>query len=195
MIIKNIYRKIIPEKVRLFLINYKRKVIGLFLWGDSFYCVCCNHSFRKFLKKGNGIQFRDNAVCPNCGSLERTRLLYLYLKNETTIFSGNPKVLHVAPEESLKNYFSKNPNYIDVDLNPNLARYKMDITALDFKDEMFDFIICSHVLGHIPDDNKAIQELYRVLKNNGLLFILSLVDPNLEITLENKLICSEAEKL
>lgn len=172
-----------------------RKLKGLFLFGNSYYCVCCNHSFSKFLKKGNGIEFRNNAVCPCCGSLERTRLLYLYLKNETEIFNNEPKILHIAPEIALKKHFLKNSNYYDADINPNLAKHQMDITSINFEDNTFDFIICSHVLGNISDENKAINELYRVLKKNGIILVLSLIDPNLEVTLENKLISTEEEKL
>ncbi|MFC6267567.1 class I SAM-dependent methyltransferase [Frigoriflavimonas asaccharolytica] len=137
------------------------------------------------MKKGNVLVCIENAVCPHCGSLERSRLLKLFLENETKIFNDNPKILHFAPEDSLKNILKANPNYQDVDLNPNLASLQMDITDLKFSDNTFDFIICAHVLGHIPDEKKALSEMYRVLKSGGKLFLLSLMNLNSEETLEN----------
>lgn len=159
-----------------------RRFKALFLKGDAFFCPCCKKSFSKFLPKGNGISVRENAVCAVCGSLERTRLLYLYLKNETDIFSGNKYILHFAPEAVLKDKFKANRNYTDVDLNPNFASVAMDITDIKFDDNHFDFIICSHVLGHIPDEQKAVDEVYRVLKTGGSVFFLSLMDPSLKQT-------------
>lgn len=183
--IKSIYKKIFPEKFRNELLVKLRKVNAYFLKGNDFYCPCCEKSSSKFLKKGNGLVTRENAVCPNCGSLERSRLLKLFLEKETEIFKNNPYILHFAPEDSLKNMLKSNPNYRDVDLNPNLATLQMDITDLKFPDKTFDFIICSHVLGHIPDEKKALSEMYRVLKSEGKLLLLSLMDLSAKVTLEN----------
>ena len=175
----------ISEKHRRKIHIFLRQLNSLLLRGNNFYCPTCNQSFKKFLCKGNGIETRENSVCPYCASLERTRLLYLYLKNETQIFSNNPKILHIAPEDALKNHFLKNPNYYDVDINPNYASHKMDITSINFEDNKFDYIICSHVLGHIINEQKAIDELNRVLKHSGVLFVLSLIDLNAAHTVEN----------
>ena len=46
-----------------------------------------------------------------------------------------------------------------------------DITRLPFPDHVFDHVICSEVLEHIPDDLKAAEELSRVLKPGGTLSI------------------------
>ena len=45
------------------------------------------------------------------------------------------------------------------DINPNYARYVVDITNIPFNNDSFDYIICSHVLGHIIEEKKAIEEL------------------------------------
>lgn len=76
-------------------------------------------------------------------------------------------MLHIAPEPSLSEKFMKQYDYISVDLDGSNAMMPMDITELTFPDEHFDVIICHHVLEHIPDDRKAISELYRVLKSGG----------------------------
>lgn len=125
-------------------------------------------SFRSFLPYGYGKQ-RSNVLSPSTLSLERHRLLWLYLKNETDFFSEEKKVLHFAPEQAFYKRFRNlsNLDYITTDLNSPLADVKADICNLPFKDNEFDVILCNHVLEHIPDDTKAMQELYRVMKPNG----------------------------
>ena len=95
--------------------------------------------------------------------------LWLYLKNETEFFSKKLKVLHFAPEQAFYKRFRNlsNLDYTTTDLNSPLADVKADICDLPFKNESFDFILCNHVLEHIPDDKKAMQELYRILKPGG----------------------------
>lgn len=193
--IKEIYQKTFSEKSRLQLHTSLRKIKGMILGGDTFFCPCCEKSFSKFLSKGNGLETRSNAVCPNCGSLERTRLLFLFLRDESTIFKGNPKILHFAPEEVLKEKLISNPNYADADINPNFASLQMDITDIKFDNLYFDFIICSHVLGHIPDEKKALSELYRVLKPGGELFFLSLMNPDSKQTFEDPTARTPQQKL
>ncbi|MCK4829065.1 methyltransferase domain-containing protein [bacterium] len=61
----------------------------------------------------------------------------------------------------------KNMIICQIDLDGEKAMMAMDITALTFSDETFDAIVCNHVLEHIPDDKKAVKELFRVLKPGG----------------------------
>lgn len=42
-----------------------------------------------------------------------------------------------------------------------------DVTRLPFKDGSFNRVICSEVLEHVPDDQKAVAELVRVLDKSG----------------------------
>jgi len=195
-IAKKIYKKIFSEKIR---INNRRnlnKLSKYFLKGNDFYCNCCDQNFRSFLKKSNGIDTRNNAECPNCGSLERTRVLLEFLRNETDLFSESNSLLHIAPEDALKDIFkkSKKIEYINGDINKNFADEIIDITAINYPDNKFDYIICSHVLGHIPDEKLAIDELYRVLKSNGKAFILTPIHP-LNNTFENKNLIDEHDRL
>ena len=113
---------------------------------------------------------QDNVLSPSTLSLERHRLLWLYLKNETSFFSDPLKVLHFAPEQAFYQRFKnlKNLDYITTDLHSPLADVKADICNLPFDDDSFDVILCNHVLEHIPDDTKAMQELYRVMKPGGM---------------------------
>jgi ubiquinone/menaquinone biosynthesis C-methylase UbiE len=96
----------------------------------------------------------------------------LYLQNETDFFTGKDKkkVLHFAPEQEFYKRFKKQSNieYTTTDLLSPLADVKADICNLPFEDNHYDIIFCNHVLEHIPDDTKAMQELYRVLKPGGM---------------------------
>ncbi|MEC7265648.1 MAG: methyltransferase domain-containing protein, partial [Bacteroidota bacterium] len=88
---------------------------------------------------------------------------------ETDLFTAPQKLLHFAPEQAFYKRFKKlkNLGYTTTDLNSPLADVKADICNLPFEDDSFDVILCNHVLEHIPDDTKAMQELYRVLKPGG----------------------------
>ena len=99
-------------------------------------------------------------------------MLWLYLQNETDFFTAKEKkkVLHFAPEQEFYKRFKKQSNidYTTTDLLSPLADVKADICNLPFEDNQYDIIFCNHVLEHIPDDTKAMQELYRVLKPGGM---------------------------
>jgi SAM-dependent methyltransferase len=136
--------------------------------------VCCPLSgtrARRFLPFGGGTVVRPNARCAHCDSLERHRLIWLYLRNETDLFSptGRKRMLHVAPEPVLRERLIGEPliDYLSADLEPGGADVQMDITAIDFPADSFDVIYCSHVLEHVPDDALAMRELCRVLRPTG----------------------------
>lgn len=142
--------------------------MAIFLKGNKFTDPIDGKSFRTFLPYGYENP-RENILSPSTLSLERHRLLWLFLKNETPFFSKKLKVLHFAPEQAFHSRFKKlaNIEYTTTDLNSPLADVKADICNLPFSDATFDVILCNHVLEHIPDDTKAMQELFRVLKPGG----------------------------
>lgn len=139
---------------------------------------------------------RENVLSPSTLSLERHRLFWLYLKNETYFFSEKHKVLHFAPEQAFYKRFRKMKNleYITTDLNSPLADVKADICDLPFQDNEFDFIFCNHVLEHIPDDTKAMQELYRVLAPGGTGIFQIPQDLSRDITFEDDSITDPKER-
>lgn len=121
---------------------------------------------------------RPNARCIECGSLERHRLQLLYLTQRTNLLTSHAplKLLHFAPEKSLYPIISrhKHIDYTACDLEPESADLrdipnvqKADITHMPFAGNSFDVILCNHVLEHIEDDRRAMQELYRVMKPGG----------------------------
>jgi SAM-dependent methyltransferase len=191
--LKTIYKKNISERTRLNVLFSWFKVRGFLLRGTKYFCICCNGTYQKFLSHGNIP--RKLAVCPNCHSLERTRVLMYYLLRETDIFKGGKKILHFAPEYGIEKNLKKTGNYyITGDINPAYANHVVDITDIPYKDNYFDYILCSHVLGHVADEVKAIDEMYRVLANGGTAIVLTPVDESLENTFEDKNILDPGDR-
>jgi SAM-dependent methyltransferase len=160
-------------------------------------CPCCNYTVRMFRSYGNPP--RPNAMCPNCGSLERHRLLLLYLRNRTKLFSANLRLLHLAPEDCLTEIFSKAPNlcYVGSDINAKerpLAMTRADITRLPFENGCFDVILCVMVLEHIVNDVGAMMELFRVLKPSGWAIVQVNIDETRLNTFEDPTIVLPEER-
>ena len=160
-------------------IELQLKKMGLkeCIWEPKLLCPACHNRVMKYLPYG--VPQRTNAQCPYCGAVERHRAIWLYFENCTDIMSNARKskynILHFAPE---KVFYDKFKNMINCDYYPVDADYTMknirdvvDIQELFYEDNFFDVIICIHVLEHIPDDNRALKQLLRVLANNGVAYI------------------------
>lgn len=158
----------IPRPLLIRLSYVVRPIIAFFLRGKRYIDPIDGKGFRSFLPYGYGSQ-RNNVLSPSTLSLERHRLLWLYLKIETDFFAAQSKVLHFAPEQCFLKRFRelKNIDYTTTDLESPIADVKADICDLPFEDNTYDVIFCNHVLEHIPDDKRAMQELYRVMKPGG----------------------------
>tara|TARA_B110000211_G_scaffold47323_1_gene50966 strand:- start:158 stop:922 length:765 start_codon:yes stop_codon:yes gene_type:complete len=183
---------------RTFLIKISfvfQPILGLFLKGNQFTDPIDGKSFSTFLPYGYN-KLRKNALSPSTFSLERHRLLWLYLKNETGFFDKKIKLLHFAPEQAFYKRFKKlsNIQYDTIDINSPLAKIKADICDLPIKDNTYDFILCNHVLEHILDDNKAISELYRVLKKDGVGIFQVPIDMKKEFTFQDDSITDKKER-
>ncbi|WP_128760706.1 class I SAM-dependent methyltransferase [Leeuwenhoekiella aestuarii] len=160
---------LVPRPLLIRLSYVARPFLAFSLKGDRYEDPIDGKTFRKFLPYGYGSP-RENVLSPSTLSLERHRLLWLFLKKETDFFSAPAKVLHFAPEQAFYKRFRnlKNLNYTTTDLFSPLADVKADICNLPFDDNTYGVILCNHVLEHIPDDTRAMQELYRVLKPGGM---------------------------
>ncbi|GAA4270722.1 methyltransferase domain-containing protein [Aquimarina gracilis] len=185
----------IPRPLLIRLSYLARPIISLALRGKTYTDPIDGKSFSKFLPYGYENQ-RDNVLSPSTLSLERHRLLWLYLKNETDFFTTKAKVLHFAPEQAFYQRFRKlkNLDYTTTDLNSPLANVKADICNLPFDKDQYDIIFCNHVLEHIPDDTKAMQELFRVLKPGGMAILQIPQDLNREKTFEDDSITDPKER-
>lgn len=183
---------------RTFLIRISylvRPLVAFFLRGSTYTDPIDGQSYRKFLPYGYA-RVRENVLAPGTLSLERHRLFWLYLKNETDFFTVKKRVLHFAPEQAFLKRFKKMQNleYTTTDLNSPIADVKADICSLPFSDNSYDVIICNHVLEHIPDDTKAMQELYRVLAPNGMAILQVPYEPDRATTFEDNTITDQAER-
>lgn len=170
-------------------------------------CPLCKSQLRTFLpfglkrpvlKEKNvvGGGYRLNALCSVCGSLDRERLIYLFLLNKTDIFKRPQRVLHVAPEQRLSEVLGKQSSldYLVADLGSEDVMVKMDITNIQYPDCCFDSIVCNHVLEHVVDDRKAMSELYRVLKAGGWAILQVPLSLSLKRTYEDAAISTETDR-
>jgi len=178
--------------------NFSRKIFykinSIRFKGDKNYCPLCEKGYSKFLTGPD--KSRINSKCPGCGSLERQRLLWLYLTNKLEIKNRKIILLNVAPDYATQIALQRltNISYTSVDLNSSLATKKNDITNLEFKDSHFDAIICYHVLEHIENDIKALSELHRVLKPGGWAILQSPVDTDRAVTFEDSNVYAPEER-
>ena len=186
----------IPRPYLIWCSKFLAPLVDILFRGNDFTDPINGKSYRKFLPYGY-VKQRDNALSPGTLSLERHRLLWLYLNNETNFFSKTLKVLHIAPEQCFYNLFKnlKNNNYTTFDLNSPLADIKGDICNLPFKENSFDFILCNHVLEHINDDKKAMKELYRVLNKNGTAILQVPINQKSSKTFEDSSIVDKKERI
>ncbi len=160
--------RFVPRKYLQLFTGIGLQVLGVFYKGNKVKCPICDHTYKKFLPYGR-INARENALCPNCLSLERHRLIWLFLKEKTNFFSEKLNVLHFAPEPCFIGRFEKQhgDKYITADIESPLAKVKMDIHQIPFEENHFDVVLCNHVLEHVKDDIQAMREIHRVLKPGG----------------------------
>jgi len=194
MIIRFVTR-FIPRRYLNQVSHFFSRIIGLFYLGNTVNCPVCDANYRKFLPYGR-FNTRENALCPSCLSLERHRLMWLYLQRDTDFFKAPLKVLHVAPEYCFLKRFDKlqNLDYITADIESPLAKVKMDVHDIPFEDNTFDVIFCNHTLEHVNNDMQALQELSRVLKPGGWGILQSPINIKRETTYEDASITSEKDR-
>jgi len=157
--------RIIPRPFLHQVSHFFLKLIAIFYAGNNYEDPINGKTYRKLLPYGR-LQSRRNALAPHSMSLERHRLLWLYLTKKTDFFNTNKKFLHIAPEYCFIKLFKSKPNleYITGDLFSPWADVKMDVHDIPFEENSFDVIICNHVLEHVDDSKKVMQEFYRVMR-------------------------------
>lgn len=185
-----------PRSLLIRMSLFFRPLLRIYYKGSNFIDPIDGSRYRKFLPYGYGNNFRPNALCPGTLSLERHRLLWLYLERKTNFLEQALKVLHVAPEQVFYRKFKqfKHWDYTTTDLYSPLADVVADICDLPFQDDQYDLILCNHVLEHIPNDRKAMSELYRVLKKGGTLIAQVPLEEGREKTFEDDSITDADER-
>jgi len=165
--IKLLIKAIIPKRILFKYEPYFRFIQYQFYKGKPYQCNICNKKLRRF------IQLEDeDKLCPNCGSLSRTRRLWQILDSE--FLKEKISILDFSPSRSIYRVLKGNSllSYISSDLSRDfLSDVKFDITKIESHNDTYDLIICYHILEHIEDDYSAMKELYRVLKIDGVCII------------------------
>jgi SAM-dependent methyltransferase len=191
-------RRIVPARYRLAgtgaYFRVSREVCRLTDREGRVECPCCAGRFDRF--RPFGPNRRPNAQCPGCGALERHRLIWLYLRDHTDLLQKPARVLHVAPEPVLRRHLAAVPgiDYVCGDREAGVGDHRLDVTRLPFEDESFDVILCNHVLEHVPDDHRAMGELYRVLRTGGWAVLQTPLDGKRSETFEDPAVTTPEQR-
>jgi SAM-dependent methyltransferase len=170
---KKLYKFLINTLPRPLLIRLSypfKKIAPLLYKGDKVTCPVCERNFSKFLSYGSEVTHRENVLCPYDLTLERHRLMWLYLKNESDFFTApSLNILHIAPEQCFHKTFKaqSNLNYLTGDLLSPIADMHFDLHQIPLDDNRFDVVFCNHVMEHVDDALQCMKELHRVLKPGG----------------------------
>ncbi len=197
---KKLYKILLNKLPRPLLIrlSYPFKFIAPFLYkGDNVECTVCGKKFSKFLSYGSDVAHRDNVLCPNDLTLERHRLMWLYLKGHSNFFTKKDlSVLHIAPEQCFHKKFKSqgNLNYLTGDLVSPIADLHFDLHDIPLEDNRFDVIFCNHVMEHVDDAIRCMSELHRVMKPGGWGIMQVPQDFTREETFEDPSITSEEDR-
>ena len=135
---------------------------------------------------------RWDAKCPACGSLERQRLLALFLEDRPDAIHG--RVVHFAPEDSIVGLIRRlGQQYQSADLHRKDCDLILNLERLDLPDGSVDVFVASHVLEHV-DDRKALSELYRCLQPGGMVIVMVPIVEAWRTSYENSAITSEKDR-
>ena len=165
--------------------------------GNKVECPVCERKFSKFLSYGSNVAHRENVLCPYDLTLERHRLMWLYLKNESNFFSAAKlEVLHIAPEQCFYGKFKaqKNLNYLTGDLESPIADLHFDLHAIPLENDRFDVVFCNHVMEHVDDPIQCMKELFRVMKPGAWAIMQVPQDMSRQTTYENPTITTPEDR-
>ena len=164
--------------------------------GDNVECPVCEKKFKKFLPYGYNEHQRDNVLCPYDLTLERHRLMWVYLKTKSNFFTDNLKVMHIAPEQCFYKTFrnQKNIDYTTGDLESPLADLHFDLHNIPLEDNQYDVIFCNHVMEHVDNDVQCMKELLRIMKPGGWGIFQVPIDTSRDTTYEDPSITDPKER-
>lgn len=172
-------------------------VMGVAYMGRGRECPICGSRQRRFLPYGY-VRSREDALCPRCLSLERHRMLWLWIERESDLMQRLPRLLHIAPEVSLMKHFRRlyrgTEGYITADLESPLADMHFDVQDIPLADRSVDVVICNHLFEHVADDRLAMRELYRIMRHGGWGIMVVPEDRTREHTFEDDSITDAAER-
>lgn len=197
---KKLYKFLLNKLPRPLLIRLSypfKKIAPILYKGNKVECPVCERSFSKFLSYGSDVAHREGVLCPYDLTLERHRLMWLYLKDHSDFFTAKDlQVLHIAPEQCFHKRFKaqKNIHYLTADLVSPIADMHFDLHEIPLEDNRFDVVFCNHVMEHVDDALQCMKELYRVMKHGGWAIMQVPQDFTRETTYEDKSITSPEER-
>lgn len=197
---KKLYKFLLNNLPRPLLIRLSypfKKIAPLLYKGNKVECPVCERSFSKFLSYGSDIAHRENVLCPYDLTLERHRLMWLYLRDSSNFFTAEKlNVLHIAPEQCFHKKFKEqdNLNYLTGDLISPIADLHFDLHSIPLEDNRFDVIFCNHVMEHVDDALQCMRELHRVMKPGGWGIMQVPQDFSRDVTFEDKTITSPEDR-
>ena len=187
--------RLIPRHYLQYVSHFFLQIFSFFMRGNNFEDPISGKTYRKLLPYGRLIS-RENALAPDSMSLERHRLMWLFMKEKTNFFKDNIKFLHIAPEYCFIKLFKemKNLDYTTGDLISPWADVKMDVHDIPMDDNTFDVVICNHVLEHVNDSHKVMKEFNRVMRPGGWGIFQVPIDINNPITQEDNSVTDPKER-
>ena len=197
---KTLYKFLLNKLPRPLLIrlSYVFRAFAPMLYrGNKVECPVCERKFSKFLSYGSKVAHRENVLCPFDLTLERHRLMWLYLKNESNFFTTSKlEVLHIAPEQCFHGKFKaqKNLNYLTGDLESPIADLHFDLHHIPLEDNRFDVVFCNHVMEHVNDPIQCMKEMFRVMKPGGWAIMQVPQDMSREKTYEDASIVTPEDR-
>ena len=204
--LKKIFSKFVLKKLSY--LNQKLRV--LLLRGNNYQCPICKYKAKRFINYGKdnaaikkyniiGMGFRKNAICPNCYSKDRERMVYLYLIKlfEKKLISIDSKIIHFSPESSLERNFLRKKflNYVTADIIDGPCDHKIDLQNFNFDKKGFDLVICNHVLEHIENDDIALKNIYNLLNPKGCAILQVPMSDEIDVDYKKDEIKSEEERI
>ena len=117
---------------------------------------------------------RVNALCRRCSSLERHRFLTVLMQAVVAERPPQQLVIDVAPSRQVSPLIRelRPEGYLSMDFDPDADGRLVDVVAsltdIPVADSSTSLLVCYHVLEHVPDDRKAMREIARVLRADGV---------------------------
>lgn len=142
-----------------------------FYRGKDIYCPFCSGSY-----KAQKYQFtkETNTDCPVCGSTIQERTILLFLQAKTEILPGEPKILVIAEEGKITEYFSNFPNAeVKIFSVTGDLSIKDNIMKNVYDSGFFDLIVCNYIIEKLPIYVPVLKEIVRILKPDGLVMLLA----------------------
>lgn len=188
----------------------RRRIFGLFHPGKDVYCLYCKRTFGKFMQEGvkspaflkykvAGGGYKENVQCPNCFSVDRSRLLYLFFQLRTEVYKQKTSILHISPNKEIAGVLkgdtiTQTVGSIEPEMYSEFNPVYLDVQKMDFHDNTFDVVICCHVIEHVDNDDDAMREIFRVLKPGGFAVLQVPLAINLDKTIEDKTLATDKER-